>query len=70
MARSEAWNPPPGHDPTPNVASVDDLRRADELRHRLEARYFGETAATFLHGHAHRSFGHWSEMTLDDSYDT
>jgi len=70
MARSEAWNPPPGHDPAPNIATADDLRRADELRHRLEARYFGETTATFLDTHVHDSFGHWSEMTLDDSYDT
>jgi hypothetical protein len=70
MARSEAGNPPPGHDPAPNIATADDLRRADELRQRLEARYFGESVATFLDGHAHDSFGHRSEVTLDDSYDT
>ena len=30
----------PGYEPTPNVATQSEILLADELRHRLEERYF------------------------------
>jgi hypothetical protein len=41
MADSASRNPAPGYDPEPNVATPEEIRRAEELRHRLEQRYFG-----------------------------
>lgn len=66
MARTESWNPPPGYDPAPNVATIDDLRRADELRQRLEDRYFAGATMIVLDAHADEAYGRWSEITLDD----
>lgn len=66
MARMESRNPPPGHDPAPNVATLDDLRRADELRQRLEDRYFAGSPTSSLDTHADDGRDHWSEIALDE----
>jgi len=52
MARLDSTNPLPGFDPTPNVATADEIRQAEELRHRLEEWYLAATPAGSCHGQA------------------
>jgi hypothetical protein len=41
MPNVEKRNPVQDYDSPPNVATIDDLRRADELLRKLEELYFG-----------------------------
>jgi hypothetical protein len=41
MPNVEKRNAVQDYDSPPNVATIDDLRRADELLRKLEERYFG-----------------------------